>query len=225
MNRHAATIGTLLAAVLVFVAGLLATPVGLSPWSEAKPWRAPSPARASEDAADSYAGIFRGTIYYTPRESGFSKEAGFDVTPITKPGLKGRQFPRDFLKTVQIEGFGRMREAVEGQQYVKYCRGEWGFAKEAVDRRGQPLQPLRSAAVAGGSRAMSPQTVFRVAAAGLPPAFLTARWLICDTGSGLQPHQIDFYWGEDDPLGPGARLTRPRGIRERVANSTVLVLR
>src|SRR6476469_10777478 len=34
------------------------------------------------------------TLYYTPRESGFTFERGFDATPVTKPGLRGRTHPR-----------------------------------------------------------------------------------------------------------------------------------
>src|SRR5690348_2253271 len=46
------------------------------------------------------------TLYYTPKESGFTSERGFDATPVTKPGLNGRTYPRDFLRSVKKEGFG-----------------------------------------------------------------------------------------------------------------------
>src|SRR5437870_1298688 len=32
------------------------------------------------------------TLYYTPKESGFTFERGFDATPVTKPGLGGRKY-------------------------------------------------------------------------------------------------------------------------------------
>src|SRR3954465_11224789 len=35
------------------------------------------------------------TLYYTPKESGFTFERGFDATSVTKPGLRGRKYPRD----------------------------------------------------------------------------------------------------------------------------------
>src|SRR5215467_12317429 len=38
------------------------------------------------------------TLYYTPKESGFTFERGFDAMPVTKPGLHGRKYPRDFLQ-------------------------------------------------------------------------------------------------------------------------------
>ncbi|PYJ13271.1 MAG: hypothetical protein DME93_04125 [Verrucomicrobia bacterium] len=47
------------------------------------------------------------TLYYTPKESGFTFARGFDATPVTKPGLHGRTYPRDFLRSVKKEGFGR----------------------------------------------------------------------------------------------------------------------
>jgi hypothetical protein len=168
----------------------------------------------------------RGTVYYTPRESGFGAEQGFDMTPVTKPGLKGRTFPRDFLKAVQLEGFGLMKEPVDGCRYLSTCGGKWAFAKAPLDRHGEPLQPLRSAAVSAATRALPHATTFAVTAANeLPAAFSQARWKVCDTGGGLAPDQIDFYWGEDDPLGPGAQLSRPRGMPMRIVNSAVVVLR
>src|SRR2546430_4157087 len=63
------------------------------------------------------------TLYYTPRESGFTFERGFDATPITKPGLKGRTYPRDFLRSVKKEGFGRIVTPVNGRNYIRYNDG------------------------------------------------------------------------------------------------------
>ena len=54
------------------------------------------------------------TLYYTPKESGFTFERGFDATPVTKPGLHGRKYPRDFLRSVKKEGFGRIAAPVNG---------------------------------------------------------------------------------------------------------------
>src|SRR5437879_10913041 len=63
------------------------------------------------------------TLYYTPKESGFTFERGFDATPITKPGLHGRTFPRDFLRSVKKEGFGRIVTPVNGRHYIRYNGG------------------------------------------------------------------------------------------------------
>ena len=178
-----------------------------------------------EQVAAAYHGVFYATVYYTPLESAFDAESGYDLTPTTKPGLKGKQFPRDFLKAVEMEGFGRMASAVGDKSYVSSCRGEWGYAHAPLDSCGQPLQALRSTAVGADYEMVRAQASFRVLAEGAPAAFLKARWKVCDTGSGLKPCQIDFYWGEDAPLGPGAKLTRPRGVPDPIAQPSVLVLR
>src|SRR5213083_2582296 len=64
------------------------------------------------------------TLYYTPKESGFTFERGFDATPVTKPGLHGRTYPRDFLRSVKKEGFGRIVTPVNGHNYIRYNGGE-----------------------------------------------------------------------------------------------------
>jgi len=40
--------------------------------------------------------------------------------------------------------------------------------------------------------------------------FQSNRWKIMDTGGGLRRWQIDCYYGEDEPLGPGRFMGRPR---------------
>lgn len=169
--------------------------------------------------------MFRGTVYYTVLENAFIEGSGFDLTPVTKPGLQDRKFARDFLKAVEVEGFGRMKAAVDGKLYISCCRGQWSYANAPLDSGGRPLRALRSSAVGADYELIRAQANFRVHAPDLPKAFLQARWEVCDTGSGLQPGQIDFYWGEDAPLGPGAMLSRPRGMPGAAFNPTVLVLR
>ncbi len=71
------------------------------------------------------------TLYYTPMESGFTFERGFDATPITKPGLHGRTYPRDFLHSVKKEGFGRIVRPVNGHNYIRY-NGGGSFGQLAV---------------------------------------------------------------------------------------------
>src|SRR5262245_36412842 len=72
------------------------------------------------------------TIYYTPKESGFTFERGFDATPVTKPGLQGRKYPRDFLRSVKKEGFGRITTPVNGRYYIRYNSSDsYAFAANA----------------------------------------------------------------------------------------------
>lgn len=222
------------AAALLVISGLLAfreldrmdAPAKLSlavVTSEIQPLTGTLP--ATMDFAATYDGVFQTTVYYTPREDGFFQSAGFDMALETRAGLQGTQFPRDFLKAVATEGFGRMKKAVSGKQYLFCCRGQWGFADVPVDSVGQPLKARQSCAVGAGYQLIQPKAKFRVRAAGLPSALLDAQWLVCDTGSGLKPRQIDLYWGEDAPLGPGPRLARPRGLPDHIENPTILVLR
>jgi hypothetical protein len=180
---------------------------------------------AAEEIAAIYSGVFHATVYYTPLEEAFLEEAGFDMTPTTRQGLRGKQFPRDFLKAVELEGFGRMRTPVEGKKYVSCCRGRWDYAEAPLDSCGQPLRAFESTAVAAEYELVRSQANFRVQAMGLPPAFRDARWKVCDTGGGLKPGQIDFYWGEDAPMGPGVKLSCPRGLTDPIVNPTVAVLR
>src|ERR1700746_2911748 len=69
------------------------------------------------------------TLYYTPKESGFSFARGFDATPVTKPGLHGGTYPRAFLRSVKKEVFGRIVPPVNGRRYIRYNGGRsFGFA-------------------------------------------------------------------------------------------------
>src|SRR5713101_6877107 len=90
------------------------------------------------------------TLYYTPMESGFTFERGFDATPVTKPGLHGRTYPRDFLRSVKKEGFGRIVTPVSGHHYIRYNGGDsFAFASHPMGGGGV-LAPRYSAAMKGG---------------------------------------------------------------------------
>src|SRR5438093_13537102 len=90
------------------------------------------------------------TLYYTPKESGFTFERGFDATPVTKPGLGGRKYPRDFLRSVKKEGFGRIATPVDGRHYIRYDGGgSYRFASHPTGGGGV-LVPRFSAALNGG---------------------------------------------------------------------------
>ena len=43
--------------------------------------------------------------------------------------------------------------------------------------------------------------------------FGSIEWRCDDTGFGLHISQIDLYWGEDYPLGPGRNVARPAGTK------------
>src|SRR5207247_5441334 len=90
------------------------------------------------------------TLYYTPKESGFTFECGFDATPVTKPGLHGRKYPRDFLRSVKKEGFGRITTPVNGREYVRYNGGDsFAFASKPTGWGGVIIARFCAAAESG----------------------------------------------------------------------------
>ncbi len=148
------------------------------------------------------------TVYYTPRESGFTEEGGFDMTPETRTGLAGRTFPRSFLRAVMTEGFGRIKTAYNGMEYIKYD-GRWGFAKASLGNRNNALKDRISAAVHRRNDLFGRGTRIAVLDAEVANTFGNVHFEAADTGGGLYFSRIDLYWGEDDPLGPGVDIFRP----------------
>ncbi|MEO7798084.1 MAG: hypothetical protein ABIY47_10210, partial [Opitutaceae bacterium] len=67
----------------------------------------------ADDVVSSLSNEFRCTVYYTPKESGFTAEAGFEMAMETRPGLNGRKFLRDFLLAVQKEGYGMIKTPLD----------------------------------------------------------------------------------------------------------------
>ncbi|MFN2540594.1 MAG: hypothetical protein ABR514_00290 [Chthoniobacterales bacterium] len=150
------------------------------------------------------------TLYYTPKESGFTFERGFDATPVTKPGLHGRTYPRDFLRSVKKEGFGRIVRPVNGRHYIRYNGGNsYVFASQPTGGGGV-LVPRYSAAAKRGQRGLGFGTLLETNNATVKDVFGSTRWKIIDTGGGLRRWQIDCYYGEDEPLGPARLMGRPR---------------
>jgi hypothetical protein len=183
---------------------LLLEPLGRHVTSGSPFWR-----WEGEPPARTY--IFYCTLYYTPRESGFSRQRGFDVTPVTKPGLGGRSYPADFLRAVRKEGFGRISEPFKGRSYIKFDGHSWGYARAPLGNRGNALIARKSAAVRTPHPVLSRTGKLRTHSGEITDVFGNADWQIDDTGGGIRRWQIDLYWGEDDPRGPGQDLARPRG--------------
>ena len=163
--------------------------------------------------------VYYCTIYYTPRESGFTAERGFDDTRSSAPGLKGRKYPVAFLEAVRREGFGRLIEPVNGREYLQYVGGgRYQFAKAALGNRGNVLVSQRSCAISKNNRFLRRGQVLRIDSPTVQEVTGSGEWRIEDTGGGLHPLQIDLYWGEDDPLGAVGRMrARPAGTRMEYA--------
>ena len=162
------------------------------------------------------------TVYYTPKETGFTAERGFDVTPVAARGLKGRKFSRDFLAAVKLEGFGRVNEPMNGLNYIRYQgRGRYGFAARPLGR-GTTVLVSRQSAAARGRKFLKPGDVLVIEEPEIRKIFGSTEWTVADTGGGLRRWQLDLYWGEDEPRGPG-EAGRPRGTEFEYAYSEVTI--
>ena len=163
------------------------------------------------------------TLYYTPKESGFTFERGFDATPVTKSGLHGRRYPRDFLRSVKKEGFGRIATPVNGRYYLRYDGGSYVFASHPTGGGGA-LVDRYSAAVKLGQSGLRRGAVVEMQSPAVQKVFGSNRWKIMDTGGGLRRWQMDCYFGEDEPLGPGKLQGRPRATTFEYAYATARIV-
>jgi hypothetical protein len=189
------------------------------PWKEATMRLRQENARLAKHGAHDKCFVIC-TLYYTPKESGFTAARGFDARKETRPGLKGRKYPRDFLLAVKKEGIGRITQPVEGHHYIGYKSGRsYRFADQPVGRAHEPLVPRFSAAVRGGQKHLPNGRAIFLSDRTLQKVFRSKHFHIIDTGGGLRRGQVDLYWGEDDPLGPGKFMARPRGTTFEYAYS------
>ena len=159
------------------------------------------------------------TLYYTPMESGFTFERGFDAAPVTKPGLHGRTYPRDFLRSVRKEGFGRIIRPVNGRNYIRYNGGDSFVFASRPTGSGGSLVARFSAATKPVQSGLHHGLIIETPSSTVREIFGSTRWKIVDTGGGLRRWQIDLYYGEDEPLGPGRFMARPRGTTFEYAYS------
>src|SRR6266567_4285203 len=164
------------------------------------------------------------TLYYTPKESGFTFERGFDATPVTKPGLRGRTYPRDFLRSVKKEGVGQISTPMNGKHYISYTgSGSYTFASHPTGGGGI-LVARYSAAIKSAQGALCHGAIVETSSPELQKIFGSSRWKIMDTGGGLRRWQIDCYFGEDEPLGPGKLQGRPRATTFEYAYARARIL-
>jgi hypothetical protein len=195
------------------------------PWAEAKVRLAQENeklARRPQGHAGTYFVIC--TLYYTPMESGFTAQRGFDATAVAPPGLRGHRYPREFLAAVKKEGFGRIATPVDGLNYIRYNgRGGYRFAANPVGRGANILVARSSAAARKGKYGFADGAELTTLDDTVSKVFRSARWQVVDTGGALKRWQVDLYWGDDEPLGPGQLAARPRGTTFEYAYSLVTV--
>jgi hypothetical protein len=165
------------------------------------------------EAGTMYARIFFCTLYYTPKESGFTAARGFDTTPVSARGLGGRKYPRDFLRAVKKEGFGRLLTPVDGRNYIRWLGdGRYGFAKAPIGRRGELLVPRESCAISPRNPFLRQHDTITIKSATVNGETGSNKWFICDTGAGVHPLPFVLYWGEEVPRGGiGRERARPAG--------------
>lgn len=145
------------------------------------------------------------TVYYTPLETGFCDELGFDLTPQAMKGSGGRKFGADFIRSVVMEGFGRLADPIDGRPYLAYSGR---LHTRILGNRNNELVPRYSIAVNTRNRLVPPGRNVWVLDPEIYNQFGAALYEVADTGGGLFHNQIDLYWGEDDPRGPGSGIAR-----------------
>ena len=165
------------------------------------------------------------TLYYTPVESGFTFERGFDATPVVKPGLHGRTYPRDFLRSVKKEGFGRIMTPVDGYHYIRYAGGNSFAFSSKPSGGGGTLVARFSAAAKLGQSGLRHGVIIETSSPTVQEVFGSTRWKIVDTGGGLRRWQVDCYFGEDEPLGPGKFMGRPRATTFEYAYANARIVK
>lgn len=138
------------------------------------------------------------TVYYVPRQSGFTAEGGFNMATDTR--LRGRKLPKAFVDAVRMEGTGRLAQpGPQGQDYISYL-GD--LRKTSLGNRNNTLVDRKSAAVHRRNPLFRHGTPLRVMDPAIYNTFGGTGFETGDTGGGLFPSQIDLYWGEDDPRSP-----------------------
>lgn len=151
----------------------------------------------------------RCTVYYTPRQSGFTAAKGFDMTlKDVKIGGVVYQLPHEFLQASQYEGWGEMTTAINGMFYI-FPRGQddgsWTATLSAVPvgQKNIPLVPKGSTASGATHKIFPLQTVVKVKSDTVQTVFGNQNFTVVDTGEEVSGMHFDLYLGVDDPKGPG----------------------
>ena len=145
------------------------------------------------------------TVYYTPYETGFDAERGFDLTPTAMKGARGRKYAADFVRAVVMEGFGRLASPTGNKKYLAY---NGTLHSRILGNRNNELVPRHSIAVNTKNKLVPSGRKVWVLDPEVYNQFGAALYEVSDTGGGLFRNQIDLYWGEDDPRGPGSGVAR-----------------
>lgn len=125
------------------------------------------------------------TGYYTPVESDFSD--ALEAISVIDHGQQS--FPRNFLSTVKMEGWGKTRFG----WYLGYYGSNWHRSAHPLDATGRPLGI--------GTVATDPNVITRgstVVIANLEGPLSEHRLTALDVGSLVKQNHIDVYTGEGE---------------------------
>lgn len=176
--------------------------------------------------------LFKVTIYYTPRESGFK----VDATPVTKECRVGdskseitveiRNLRKDFLRAVEMEGFGHMAtnytdKKGEVYPYIAYDSGTWYVSKVIYGKFNRVLTDKGSCA--GGKSQFKPgrSKIKLDLNDDIKSRFGTDTFTVDDVGEAVGMNHIDLYWGEDDPLNGSPTTGLPAGLKNGLPKEPV----
>jgi len=123
---------------------------------------------------------------------------------------------------VKKEGYGRIVTPVNGHNYIRYNGGD-SYSYSSAPSGGGGTLVARFSAAAKPQADLHRGLVLETPAAEVERVFGSTRWKIMDTGGGLRRWQLDCYYGEDEPLGPGKFMARPRATTFEYAYSVARV--
>src|SRR5207237_545354 len=119
---------------------------------------------------------------------------------------------------------GRIVTPVNGRHYIRYAGGDsFGFAS-APTGGGGVLVDRYSAAAKLGQSGLRRGAIIETQSPAVQKVFASTRWKIMDTGGGLRRWQMDCYFGEDEPLGPGKFMGRPRATTFEYAYANARII-
>lgn len=155
------------------------------------------------------------SVYYVPKESGFTAAGGFEMTRETPKGMDSKyKFSHSFIKAVKEESFGRMVVPIDGKKYLAYHPKEtisgvsvpahYDAQEKVLGVGGLSITPRVSCAI--NAKLFPQNTKLITQLAAIKRIFGNDQWVVSDIGvltnkfNNSDSYQFDLYWGEDDPM-------------------------
>jgi len=96
---------------------------------------------------------------------------------------------------------------VSGHHYIRYNGGDSSLSLRIPQAGWRSGRALFRRGKTGPERIAS-RAIIETESPKVQKVFGSTRWKIMDTGGGLRRWQMDCYYGEDEPLGPGKFMGR-----------------